>query len=289
MKNISLSVLYTVLLFLSHNVAAETNVAQLTISDFNKGRVLLTPDNFKELVVRADSGDLDAMYMTSLCYVLGRSFCSVERSEKKYLKWLDKAAKGGQVNALFSYGMQFQFGHHKRKIDINKAVHYYEKAIENGYKQAQIALIRALAERKDRDDINKINNIIKDFMRTDKKKAYEESVKTYYGVLLKNLDTADNDINRLYFQEFQRWHRMSIEAGEPGTCELIGNLYYYTVGFVKKDEVMRNAWFHYCRKIGDDSYILKERVDDAKFSPEMKKKIDTRVKWLEDNFPEVYN
>lgn len=60
-----------------------------------------------ELLQQANSGNAKAQFELALCYARGKG---VEKSKELALKWHEKSAKQGYVEAQFALGLYYFFG-----------------------------------------------------------------------------------------------------------------------------------------------------------------------------------
>src|ERR1041385_5526801 len=81
---------------------------------------------FEEVKVRAESGDLVAMFSLALRYDQGRD-TPVDKAEA--VRWYEKSAAGGLAMAQNSLGSMYQAGDGGEK-DYGKARVWYQKAVD---------------------------------------------------------------------------------------------------------------------------------------------------------------
>lgn len=126
----------------------------------------LTPDELKELLSKAQSGDAEARYWAGVFYTEGKAPKNLEEGERWLLKsaeqgyapaqlayglyarvanpsvgerWMLRAAEQGDTEAQFWLGVAYDqnwFG----TVDIQKAIMWYRKAAERGNPDAQVEL-----------------------------------------------------------------------------------------------------------------------------------------------------
>ena len=89
-------------------------------------------DNFKELLQKAEAGDVDSQIGLGLIYRLGTG---VEEDASTAEKWFGKAADQGSVRAMYLLGIL-----NAEKENYLKAAELLYEAAEQGHKEAQFNL-----------------------------------------------------------------------------------------------------------------------------------------------------
>ena len=154
------------------------------------------PDRMTKLQEVAESGNIYAMNSVGLCFNYGHG---VKKNLKEAVKWYQKAADAGNADAMLNLGCCFEKGEGVRK-NLKEAMKLYEKAAEQG-------IARAMAN---------LGNLYT--VEGQKKNDYTE------------------------YKKAVKWFQKAIDAGDPYGMSGLGWCYEYGCG-VKKSLSEAFRWY----------------------------------------------
>ena len=93
----------------------------------------------------AESGDPEAQYNIGWMYLNGYGLMMNDRLA---LDWWQRASDQGYIDATFSIAMLYSLGEGQVETDMDKAVDYYLRAVEDGHEDANM-IIRSMLARND--------------------------------------------------------------------------------------------------------------------------------------------
>ncbi|MDE7329828.1 MAG: sel1 repeat family protein [Clostridia bacterium] len=97
----------------------------------------MTTEKFDETLVLAENGDAYAQYEIAVCYARGE--WGAEQDFDKAVYWYEKSADGGELAAIYEYGLCFINGWGVER-DLKKAFALIRKAADLGYGYAMFNL-----------------------------------------------------------------------------------------------------------------------------------------------------
>ncbi|EIJ42515.1 Sel1 repeat protein [Beggiatoa alba B18LD] len=113
----------------NHEVASPPVIKETCEALYNASRF---QDVINTCQSQADAGDKQAQFY------LGASYLKTEKTEVAF-NWLEKAAKGGHVEAQYQIGQLFYIGKGVKQ-DHDKALEWFKSAAQQGHPQAQFML-----------------------------------------------------------------------------------------------------------------------------------------------------
>ncbi len=90
----------------------------------------MTTNKFDETLVLAENGDAYAQYQIAVCYAQGEWGAEQDFDQAAY--WYEKSASGGEIAAVYEYGLCFLNGWGVEQ-DLDKAFALIRKAADAGY------------------------------------------------------------------------------------------------------------------------------------------------------------
>ncbi len=172
-----------------------------------------TPEEFKQLLKLAETGDSVAQYKVGWCYYGGDG--GVKEDEKKGFEWHLKSAESGYAKAQYEVGDWYRFGRGVKE-DLNKAFEWYMKSAEQSYPAAQCNVGDCYD-----DGIGVEQNLDKAFEWYLKSAELgysraQVSVGNYYrdGIVV------EKDLNKAF-----EWYMKAAEQGHPFAQFNIGEFY----------------------------------------------------------------
>ena len=154
------------------------------------------PDRMTKLQEVAESGNIYAMNSVGLCFNYGHG---VKKNLKEAVKWYQKAADAGNADAMLNLGCCYEKGEGVKK-NLKEAMKLYEKAAEQGIARA----------------MTNIGNLCT--VEGQKKKDYTE------------------------YKKAVKWFQKAIDAGDPYGMSGLGWCYEYGCG-VKKSLSEAFRWY----------------------------------------------
>ncbi len=154
------------------------------------------PDRMTKLQEVAESGNIYAMNSVGLCFNYGHG---VKKNLKEAVKWYQKAADAGNADAMLNLGCCYEKGEGVKK-NLKEAMKLYEKAAEQGIARA----------------MTNIGNLCT--VEGQKKKDYTE------------------------YKKAVKWFQKAIDAGDPYGMSGLGWCYEYGCG-VKKTLSEAFRWY----------------------------------------------
>jgi len=195
----------------------------------------LTPEDTRDLFLKAQAGDALSQYVLGRAHKLGRS---VARSDAETLKWIRKAAEQGYVLAeLYLAGMYAQ-GEGVPQ-DANEAMRWLRKAADHRDSTAQFALGYSLDQQGNASEAA--------FWY---RKAAEQGValaQTALGFVYEQGKGVPKDDKQAV-----AWYRKAAEQGDANAQSNLGSMYYLGKG-VKKDLAEAARWY---RKSADGGWFV---------------------------------
>ncbi len=94
----------------------------------------------------AEAGDPEAQYNIGWMYLNGYGLMM---NDQRALEWWQRASDQGYLDATFSIGMLYSLGEGRVEKDMDKALEYYLKAVEDGHEDANM-IVRSMLARDDR-------------------------------------------------------------------------------------------------------------------------------------------
>ncbi len=113
------------------NVEAENEVSPEEDEEYEN-----LDENTRELIEKANAGDLDAMNYLAYYYFNG---IDVEQDYQKSLNWSIQSAEGGNVDSMFNVGYIYYYGY-TGEVSYDLAFEWYERAAEHVHPKALNAL-----------------------------------------------------------------------------------------------------------------------------------------------------
>ncbi len=113
------------------NVEAENEVSPEEDEEYEN-----LDENTRELIEKANAGDLDAMNYLAYYYFNG---IDVEQDYQKSLNWSIQSAEGGNVDSMFNVGYIYYYGY-TGEVNYDLAFEWYERAAEHVHPKALNAL-----------------------------------------------------------------------------------------------------------------------------------------------------
>lgn len=91
-------------------------------------------ERLNEIFASAESGDVQAMFDIATMYYNGEY---LPYDPLKSVEWFEKAARGGEVVAMYNLGLMYIGTVTETVYDDKKAVYWLQEAINNGYTDAE--------------------------------------------------------------------------------------------------------------------------------------------------------
>ena len=216
-------------------VAAVTTMAtdaQVSKQDIEARIKALTPEDTRDLYLKAQAGDATAQYVLGRAYKLGQS---VARSDAEALQLIRKSAEQGHVPAqLYLAGMYLQGDGVPQ--DDNEGMRWLRKAAGNRDPLAQFMLGYSLEQQGNAAEAASLY-----------RKAAEQGLalaQTAIGFVYEHGKGVHKDD-----KEAVAWYRKAADQGEANAQSNLGSMYYVGKG-VKKDLAEAARWYQKSAEAG---------------------------------------
>lgn len=185
----------------------------------------LTPQETREVLLKAQAGDANAQYLLGRAHQLGRS---VARSDAEAAKWIRKAADQGHVLAEMSLANMYFQGEGVPRDD-NEGMRWMRKAADHRDAMAQFMLGYLLEQR------GKASEAASWY-----RKAAEQGLamaETALGFVYEHGKGVPQDDKQAV-----DWYRKAADQSEANAQSNLGSMYYLGKG-VKKDLAEAARWY----------------------------------------------
>jgi len=207
-----------------------------------ESKLLFQKTLFQETLVKAQSGDLDAMIEIAGAYLVGLG-TPIDRPAA--LKWVHLAATKGHVQSQFSYGKICLLGELRPK-DIAEAIRWFRLAAEKQNPDAELSLAQAYVKGEG--------------VEADQKEAVRWlKLSATHGHPVAQSDYAFailDDNNPAICGESAEWLRKSALQGNASAMFNLAIMYQRGIG-VPKERITAYAWYM-VSEIDGNEHILEE-------------------------------
>ena len=207
-----------------------------------ESKLLVQKTLFQETLVKAQSGDLDAMFEIAGAYLVGLG-TPIDRPAA--LKWVHLAATKGHVQSQFSYGKVCLLGEIRPK-DVKEAIRWFRLAAEKANPDAELSLAQAYAkgEGVEIDQKEAVR-----WLRLSATHGHPVAQSDYAFAILDENKPAT-------CEESAEWLRKSALQGKASAMFNLGIMYQRGIG-VPKERITAYAWYM-VSEIDGNEHILEE-------------------------------